>query len=280
MVYSHRKFHIITRKLSQGLGVAIICFIFLFPVIWIFSVSLRTEKNVFSTALALNEFHFENYAEAWKIFKFTNLFMNSICVTVISIGITLVLSSLAGYGFAKLKYKGSDSVYILLLTGIMIPQAGILLPFFILMRVMGLYNSLFSVIISCVAFGVPLSVLLFRGFFAGLSEELLEAARIDGCRELRIFWCIGLPLCKSAIATSTIMLFVTNWNDYLMPLVLLCDVKKFTLPLGIARYIGQWESPWNLVAAGVIISAVPITIVYLSFQGQFVKGLTAGAVKG
>ncbi|MFA5546541.1 MAG: carbohydrate ABC transporter permease [Sphaerochaetaceae bacterium] len=280
MALLHRRIHPKARKMLGLLGVALICLVFIFPVLWILSVSLRLEKDVFSTTFAMSNPHFENYLEAWNTFNFSDLFINSILVTGISIVVTLMFSSLAGYGFAKLKYNNSNSIYIVLLTGVMIPQAGILIPFFLLMRLMGLYNTLLSVVISCVAFGIPLSVLLFRGFFSGLAEELLEAARVDGCNELRIFWCVGLPLCKSAIATSTIMLFVTNWNDYLMPLILLRDTKKYTLPLGIARYIGQWESPWNLVAAGVILSAMPITVVYLAFQKQFVKGLTEGAVKG
>lgn len=262
------------------LGIVLTCLIFLFPIIWILSVSVRSDQAVFTTALVVNEFHFENYLTAWETFGFSSLFLNSIWVTAVSIGINLIIASLAGYAFAKLRYRFSDGVYLLLLTGIMIPQAGILIPYFYLIKEMGLYNTLTSVIISCVAFGIPLSVMLFRGFFESIPNEILEAASVDGCRELGIFLRICLPLCKPAVATTVIMLFVTNWNDYLMPLVLLRSESKFTLPLGIARYIGQWDSPWNLIAAGVIISAVPITLIYLAFQSQFVKGLTAGAVKG
>ena len=267
-------------KAVKLLGIAAVCLVFLFPVLWILSVSVRSEKAVFETALAVKEWHFENYAAAWKTFGFSSMFLNSLVVTAASIAATLVISALAGYAFAKLRYRGSDAVYIVLLTGIMIPQAGILIAFFFLTKEMGLYNTLAAVVIACVAFGIPLSVMLFRGFFAGLPNEILEAARVDGCREAGIFFRICLPLCKPAVATTVIMLFVTNWNDYLMPLVLLRSEQKFTLPLGIARYVGQWNSPWNLIAAGVVICAVPITVVYLAFQSQFVKGLTAGAVKG
>ena len=262
------------------LGIGLLCVVFLFPVLWILSVSLRSEKAVFETALIVKEWHFENYGIAWRTFGFSALFLNSVFVTAISIAITVAFSALAGYAFAKLRYRGSDGVYLLLLTGIMIPQAGILIPFFYIMKTMGLYNSLWSVVISCVAFGIPLSVMLFRGFFATLPNEILESGRVDGCREIGVFFRICLPICKPALATTVIMLFVTNWNDYLMPLVLLRSENKFTLPLGLARYIGQWDSPWNLIASGVVICALPITMVYLSFQSQFVKGLTAGAVKG
>ena len=269
-----------TIKAVQALGIGLLCILFLFPVLWIISVSVRSDKAIFETALLVKEYHFENYITAWNTFRFSSLFINSILITVISIAVTVCFSSLAGYAFAKLKYKGSDGVYLILLTGVMIPQAGILIPFFYLMKTMGLYNTHWAVIISCVAFGIPLGVMLFRGFFASLPNEILESARVDGCQEGGIFLRICLPLCKPALATTVIMLFVTNWNDYLMPLVLLRSEEKFTLPLGMARYIGQWDSPWNIIAAGVIVCALPITIVYLAFQGQFVKGLTAGAVKG
>lgn len=264
----------------QFIGIAVLCFFFLFPVLWILSVSVRSEKAVFETALLVKEFHFENYVTAWKTFGFSSMFVNSIIVTVVSIFLTVLVSAFAGYAFAKLRYRGSNAIYLILLTGVMIPQAGILIPFFFLMKSMGLYNSLWAVIISSVAFGIPLSVMLFRGFFESLPNEILESARVDGCTEIGIFFKICLPLCKPAFATTVIMLFVTIWNDYMMPLVLLRSESKFTLPLGMARYIGQWDSPWNLIAAGVVICAVPITIVYLAFQSQFVKGLTAGAVKG
>ena len=264
----------------QALLIFVVCFFFLFPVLWIISISVRSEKAVFETALAVKEWHFENYLTAWKTFGFSSMFINSIFITFVSIVITVVFSAFAGYAFAKLKYRGSNATYLLILTGVMIPQAGILIPFFYLMKSVGLYNTHWSVIISSVAFGIPLSVMLFRGFFEGLSNEILEAARMDGCSELRIFFSVCLPLCRPALATTVIMLFVTIWNDYMMPLVLLRNEDKFTLPLGMARYIGQWDSPWNLIAAGVVICAVPITIVYLALQSQFVKGLTAGAVKG
>lgn len=267
-------------KAVMLLGVAAVCAVFLFPVAWILSVSVRSEKAVFETALTVKEWHFENYWIAWKTFGFTSMFFNSIAVTISSILLTLVISAPAGYAFSKLKYKGSDGAYIVLLTGIMIPQAGILIPFFFIVKSIGLYNNLIAVILAAIAFGIPLSVMLFRGFFASLPDDLLEAARIDGSHEAGIFFRICLPLSKSATATTVIMLFVTNWNDYLMPLVLLRSNEKFTLPLGVARYIGQWDSPWNLIAAGVVICALPITAVYLAFQSQFVKGLTAGAVKG
>jgi len=162
----------------------------------------------------------------------------------------------------------------------MIPPAAIIIPFFIMMHKVGLYNNLFPVIISYIAFGLPLAVLIFRGFFLSIPDELIEAARIDGCNEVKIFFRIAIPLSKPAIATVIIFLFMQNWNEFLLALVLLVNKNLYTLPLGMSIYVGQYNSPWELIGAGVIISSIPIFIIYLIFQKQFIKGLTEGAVKG
>jgi len=266
---------IIIAILFYGIGI-----IFLFPVLWIISVSLRSKKDVFSVMFFTKELHFDNYITAWQTFGFSRLFLNSAAVTGVSIVLTLIIASLAGYSFSKLKYKGSNIVFLMILLGIMIPQAGILVPYFSMMRAMGLYNTLIALVFSYVAFGLPISVLIFRGFFMGIPEELIEAARIDGYSEIGIFTKICIPISKPAFATVIILLFVNNWNEFILALVLLRDEPLYTLPLGIARYIGQWDSPWHLVAAGVIISVIPVTVAYLLLQNQFVKGLTEGAVKG
>ncbi|MCL5070029.1 MAG: carbohydrate ABC transporter permease [Actinobacteria bacterium] len=268
------------KKVISGLLFYIIGIAFLFPVLWIASISLRAKKDIFSISFFIKEIHFENYVVAWKTFQFSRLFLNSIIVAIFSIIVTLIISSLAGYSFSKLKYKGSNIIFVIILLGIMIPQAGILIPYFSMMRVMGLYNTLIALILSYIAFGIPISVLIFRGFFAGIPNELIEAARIDGYSEIGIFTKICIPISRPAIATVIILLFVNNWNEFILALVLLRDEPLYTLPLGIARYIGEWDSPWNLIAAGVIISVIPITIAYLFLQNQFVKGLTEGAIKG
>jgi raffinose/stachyose/melibiose transport system permease protein len=162
----------------------------------------------------------------------------------------------------------------------MIPPAAVIIPLFLIMKALGLYNSLFSLIFSYIAFGVPIAVLILRGFFMSIPNELIEAARIDRSNEIGTFFRIVVPLSKPAMLTVTIFLFMQNWNEFILALILLKDKLLYTLPVGMANLVGQWDSPWQLVAAGVIISSVPIFILYLLIQDQFVKGLTAGAVKG
>jgi len=268
------------KKFFKSLFTYLLGIIFLIPVIWVLSLSLRSKKDALAAMFFSKDIHFENYAVAWQTFNFSRLFLNTIIVTVVSVFITLVISSLAAYSFSRLKYKGSDVMFYIILLGIMIPPAAIIIPLFIIMKSIGLYNSLFSLIFSYIAFGVPIAVLILRGFFSSIPNELIEAARIDGSTEIGTFFRIVVPLSKPAMLTVTIFLFMQNWNEFILALILLKDKLLYTLPVGMANLVGQWDSPWQLVAAGVIISSIPMFVIYLAIQDQFVKGLTAGAVKG
>ncbi len=268
------------KKIFKSILIYLLGIIFLLPVIWVFSLSLRSKKDALSAIFFTRDLHFENYYIAWKTFNFSKLFMNSLIVTIISVFLTLVISALAAYSFARLNYKGSNIIFYIILLGIMIPPAAVIIPLFIIMKTLGLYNSHYSLIFSYIAFGLPIAVLILRGFFLSIPKELIEAARIDGSSEIGTFFRIIIPLSKPAIATVTIFLFMQNWNEFILALVLLKDKVLYTLPVGLANFVGQWDSPWQLVAAGVIIASLPIFIVYLLIQDLFVKGLTAGAVKG
>ena len=134
--------------------------------------------------------------------------------------------------------------------------------------------------LSNIAFGLPIAVLIFRGFFLSVPAELIEAARIDGTHEAGTFVRIIMPLSAPAFATVIVFSFMQNWNEFLMPLILLKGKSLYTIPVGMASLVGQWDSPWQLIAAGVVIASVPIFLVYLLIQDLYIKGLTAGALKG
>ncbi len=268
------------RRFVRSVAIYLFGILFLVPIIWVFSLSIRSKKDVFRTMFFTRDIHFENYIIAWNTFNFGKLFLNSITVTCISVIVTLIISSLAGYAFSRIKYRGSDFFFYVILLGIMIPPAAVIIPLFLIMKSFGLYNHHLSLILSYIAFGLPIAVLIFRGFFLSIPDELIEAARIDGSSEVGTFFRIVIPLSRPSFATVTIFLFMQNWNEFILALILLKDKILYTLPVGMANFVGQWDSPWQLVAAGVIISAIPIFVIYLLIQDQFVKGLTAGAVKG
>jgi len=254
--------------------------VYLVPIIWVISLSLRSKKDVFSTIFFTRELHLENYFIAWKTFNFNLLFLNSCIITCVSVVIVLVVSSMAAYAFSRLKYRGSEFFFYAILLGMMVPPAAVVIPLFLIMKNLGLYNTHSALILAYIAFGLPIAVLIFRGFFLSVPAELIEAARIDGSSEVNTYLKIIMPLSTAAVATVTIFSFMQNWNEFLLALILLKDKLLYTVPVGMANLVGQWDSPWQLVAAGVIISSVPIFTVYLLIQDLFIKGLTAGAVKG
>lgn len=268
------------KKALQTLGISLVGLGFLVPIIWVISLSLRSKKTVFTALFFTRDLHFENYLTAWKTFHFGRLFLNSAFITGVSVLFILAISSLAAYAFCRLKYRGSEFFFYLILLGMMIPPAAVVIPLFLIMKNLGLYNTHLALMLAYVTFGLPIAVLIFRGFFLSVPAELIEAARIDGSHEVNTFASIIMPLSTPAIATVVIFSFMQNWNEFLLALVLLKDRLLYTLPVGMANLVGQWDSPWQLIAAGVVIASLPIFIVYLTIQDLYVKGLTAGALKG
>jgi raffinose/stachyose/melibiose transport system permease protein len=270
----------VARRILGSIAVVLVGLGFLAPVVWVLSLSLRSKKTVFSALFFTRDFRIDNYLTAWKTFRFGRLFLNSGIITIASVVVVLLLSALAAYAFCRLKYKGSEFFFYMILLGMMIPPAAVIIPLFLIMKTLGLYNTHLALILAYIAFGLPIAVLIFRGFFLSVPGEMIEAARIDGSRELRTFASIIMPLSTPAVATVVIFSFMQNWNEFLLALVLLKDKLLYTLPVGMAQLVGQWDSPWQLIAAGVVIASVPVFLVYLAIQDLYVKGLTAGALKG
>jgi raffinose/stachyose/melibiose transport system permease protein len=268
------------KRWLQTLGICLVGLGFLAPIIWVISLSLRNKKTVFTALFFTRDLHFENYLVAWKTFHIGKLFLNSAIITAASVAVILAVSSLAAYAFCRLKYRGSEFFFYLILLGMMIPPAAVVIPLFLIMKNLGLYNTHLALILAYIAFGLPIAVLIFRGFVLSVPAELIEAARIDGSPETGTFLSIIMPLSTPAIATVIIFSFMQNWNEFLLALVLLKDKLLYTLPVGMAQLVGQWDSPWQLIAAGVVIASLPIFLVYLTIQDLYVKGLTAGALKG
>lgn len=251
----------------------------LFPFAWVLSLSIRTQKEVFTAILFPKQVRLRNYVDAWTKFDFTTLFKNSIVITLSSVAVTVFISALAGYGFSKFRLKGSNFLFHLILSGVMIPPIAVVIPLFVFMKRMGLYNSYPSIIISYIVFGLPIATFIFKSYIQNISNDILDAARIDGCGEFSIFLRILLPIIKPPIATVTIFTFVVNWNEFLLALIFLHDKSLHTLPLGMAVFVGQYSAPWELIGAGMIISIMPVMVLFFILQNQFIRGLTAGALK-
>jgi ABC-type glycerol-3-phosphate transport system permease component len=277
MGLSMRKFNITRSIIWIFIGIGLI--ITLFPFAWVVSLSLRVEKEVFTTILFPEHVRFRNYIDAWIKFDFTILFKNSVVITLTSVAVTVFVSALAGYGFAKFRLRASNLLFHLILSGIMVPPIAIVIPLFVFMRRLGLFNSYPSIIFPYIVFGLPIATLIFKTYIQNLDNDILDAARIDGCGEFRIFLRILLPIIKPAIATVTIFTFMANWNEFLLAVIFLQDKKLYTLPLGMAVFVGQYSAPWQLIGSGVVISIIPVLLLFFILQNQFIRGLTAGALK-
>ncbi|MHB1275742.1 MAG: carbohydrate ABC transporter permease [Candidatus Humimicrobiaceae bacterium] len=263
--------------------------IVIFPFIWILSLSLRKTQGVFKNLFfqSFKEVTFENYYYLFKgqfpyrniqIF-FLNAFKNSVIVTIVSVLVIIILAVLAGYAFAKLKFFGRGASFYFILAGLMIPVQVIMLPLFKIVKIFGIQNTLLSVILPYIAIGLPLSIFLFTGFFKNIPDALIEAAKIEGANNLQILFKIVLPLSKPVIGANIIFQFMFCWNEFPLALVLLQKSRLYTLPLEITKVQGQYMTPWNIFATAATAAIIPVVIVYLIFQKQFVSGLTAGAVK-
>ncbi len=267
-------------RAALSAGAVVLAVVVLAPVVWVFSLSLKTPRETLSPGMFPANPQFGNYPTAWVRFGLGQLFLNSGIVTVASVALTIAAAMCAAYAFTKVRFRGSETLFSVLLLGVVVPPSALVVPLLIQMRYLGLYDTRLGLTLAYVAFGLPIATLVFRGFFVSIPHEIIEAARLDGCSENRILWRILAPLARGAIATVTILLFLANWNEFILALVLLRDNATFTLPLGINAQLGQYTSEYQLIAAASIIASLPIFAIYLALQGHFERGVTEGALKG
>ena len=222
----------------------------------------------------------ENLKEAWTVGRFGIYFKNSVIISVADVIGMVIVASLAGYAFARLQFPGQKILLYGLLIGLTIPVAAIIIPLYLTMRDFRLLNTYGSVIIADIALAAPIFVFIMRAFFKDLPSELDDAARIDGANEFQIFWQIMLPLAKPGLLTVALLEFLWSWNDLLLPLVFLVSDELRTLPVGMLFFQGRFTIDYGLMSAGVLIISLPVTVLFLIFQKDFVKGLASGALKG
>ena len=252
----------------------------LYPIVIMWVTALRPKAETMQSPFGLpTSLYLDNIATAWTRGRFADYFLNSLIITAPAvIGVT-ILSALAGYGIARFRFPGRGPIFVVILLGLTIPFQSVMIPLYYQLLAMGLLGTYWSVILPSIAFGLPFGVLLMASFFEDLPTELSDAARVDGCGELRIFWSIMLPLARPAISTLIVFQFMRTWNEFLMPLLYLQDEALRPIPLGLMFFQGAYTRDIGLIAAGVTLATIPVILVYLIFQRQFVRGLTAGAVK-
>lgn len=222
----------------------------------------------------------DNIIEAWTVGRFGVYFRNSLIISIADVIGMVIISSLAGYAFGRLRFPGQKIILYILLIGLTIPVAAIIIPLYVTMRDFRLLNSHASVIVADIALAAPIFVFIMRAFFKDLPRELDDAARVDGASEFQVFWQVMLPLARPGIVTVALLEFLWSWNDLLLPLVFLVTDDLRTLPVGMLFFQGKFSIDYGLMTAGVLILSLPVTILFLAFQRDFVKGLASGALKG
>lgn len=253
----------------------------LLPVFFLFNSSLRESNEFARTPFALaRDPYWENYSKVWTEGSFGSYFFNSLIITGGSLILILILSLGAGFVLGRYQFKGNNLVFGFILTGMLVPAKLAILPLFIQLKWMGLLDSRLGLILVYTSAALPAAIFIMSGFFRSLPTDLDNAARIDGASEFVLLRRVLVPLVRPGMAIVAIYSAIPIWNDFFLPLVFLQSPEKKTLMQGLTVFFGQYASQWGVLFAGLCLAALPLIVLYLVLSEQFIKGLTAGAVKG
>jgi multiple sugar transport system permease protein len=257
-----------------------VAFLMIVPLLWMLVTSVETlnETRHFPPIMVPHAIHLGNYTDVLRDAPFARWFLNTLLVTVAVVVGNLLFCSLAGYAFARMKFFGREVVFILVLATLMIPFQVIMIPTFLIVRKLGLIDTLGALIVPNLA--SAFGIFLLRQFFRTLPVELEEAARIDGASRLGVLFKIVLPLSGPALATLAIITFLWTWNDFLWPLVTIYSPKNMTLQLGLTTFQGAHQSATQLLMAANVMSMVPVLLLFLVAQRYFIRGIATSGLKG
>jgi len=255
--------------------------IMLLPLLWLVSTAFKgSTENLFQfpPQFLPQTPTLGNFVKVWQSNPFGRYFFNSTLIAIVTVALNLLLCSLAAYPLARLNFKGRELLFSLIVSTILIPFQIVMIPLYILTVQLGLTNSYTGAIFPAVA--SAFGIFLMRQAFQSVPKELEEAARIDGCTELGIWWHIMIPSVRPALVTLAIFVFIGSWSDFLWPLLILDRPEYYTLPLGVAKLAGSFSLDWRLIAAGSVISIVPVILFFVAAQKYIVPSETGSGVKG
>ncbi|MHB8807680.1 MAG: carbohydrate ABC transporter permease [Anaerolineaceae bacterium] len=272
------------RKFLFYLGLLLLAVPFIFPFWWMVTSSFKTYKEIFAfpPTILPTSWHFENFITAFTYQPFAKQYLNSMYISLlITLGV-LVISSLSGYAFARIDFKGRNFLFILLLSSLMMPPEVTIIPNYLIMNKLGWINTHIPlIVIPILGSGGVFATFMMRQFFISLPKDMEDAAKIDGLGWWGIFWKIGLPLAKAPLSAVAIITFLNSWNSYLEPLIYLNDTTKYTLPLALTGYIDAYGAPmWSVQMAATTLSVLPVLIFFILAQQQVVESFAMSGVKG
>lgn len=272
--------HSATYVLVYGV-LGAIALVMLFPLIWLISTAFKSStENIFQfpPQLVPSQPTIENFIQVWQTNPFGQYLLNSTLVAVLTVALNLLFCALAAYPLARLDFRGRDSIFTAIVATIMIPFQIVMIPLYILTVQLGIRNTYLGIIFPALA--SAFGIFLLRQAFQGVPKEMEEAARIDGCSELGLWWFIMLPAIRPALVTLAIFVFIGSWSDFLWPLIVIDRPELYTLPLGVATLAGTFSLDWRLIAAGSVISITPVILVFLVLQRYIVPTEAGSGVKG
>jgi raffinose/stachyose/melibiose transport system permease protein len=267
---------VIANALTAVLSVSCI-----YPVIWMLYSSLKSESNFAMDILGFpRELRFMNYVRAFTEGKIGFYLLNSIINTIITVGFVLFFSFTIGYCLSRFNFRGRNILYYLFLSGMLVPIYALLIPIFIEFKILDLLNKRITLILPYIAFSMPVSIFLIESYIKGIPDELEEAAFMDGSSVVNSMFRIIMPVCSPVLATSAILAFLNSWNEFPLALVLIRSTALKTIPIGLTNFVGSYTTNYTLQMAALVVSTLPVVIIYLLFYNQIIKGMVAGAVKG
>lgn len=272
----------ISAKLAATLILSFLAVVFLLPLLWMISSSLKTPMQVFETPFRwiAEKLRFVNFLSVWADadLPFWKMFLNSLTISVTSVLGQLLVASMAAYAFAKIDFRGRNTVFMMMLLTMMIPVQALIIPRFMLFHTLGLYDTLWCIILP--NFFNFTSIFLLRQFYMSIPNDLVDAALIDGAGHFRIWAQIMMPLTKNGMISAAILAFINSWNEYLNPLIFLPSTQNYTVALGIRWYLNDTAREYNLMMCAAASSIIPIIILYISAQKYFEDGVASSGVKG
>ncbi len=253
----------------------------IFPLLWMVSSSLKTQETIFKdNSLIPKTFHISNYYQAWIQGGFDRYFLNSILYTVSVVVGIVIISSMAAYAFSRFRFPGRNFLFLMFMVAMMIPIPGSFVALYVLLNKLHLRNTPIGYILCMINVGLSTSIFLLKTFFDKLPKELEDAARIDGCSKLGIWWHVALPLAKPVLAVVVVFNALNVWNEYILALIIFDSKQYMPLQVALQTFQGEFVTNYPLLMAGLTITALPIIIVYVLMQKYIVKGVTQGAIVG
>lgn len=268
---------LISRIVSILLAITVV-----YPLIFIFLVSLKDNKEFFSNVFGLPElWRWSNYVSAWTEGGLSGYIKNSVVVSMAAVLASVLISALGGYALSKMYIPKAGLILGVLMSLNFVPGVAVYIPLYSQMNQMHLSGTLWMLILPYIAWQIPFSIYIFKNFFDTVPSELIEAARVDGCTELKIFGTVILPLVRPAIATVMVFNFINIWGEYMWASIAsVASTKISTLPVGLLYFRGEYGIEWGPFAAAIMIIIVPLLLIFIYLQKYFIQGLTSGAVKG